>query len=34
MKLLIDTANLNHIHELVTYNIISEVKTNPEIIHE
>ena len=32
MKLFIDTANLNHINELVTYNIISGVTTNPSLM--
>ena len=32
MNLFIDTANLNHIKELVTYNIISGVTTNPSLM--
>ena len=32
MKLFIDTANLNQIDELVKYNIISGVTTNPSLM--
>ena len=32
MKLFIDTANLDQINELVTYNIISGVTTNPSLM--
>ena len=32
MKIFIDTANLNHINELITYNIISGVTTNPSLM--
>ena len=32
MKIFIDTANLNQINELIEYNIISGVTTNPSLM--